>query len=57
MKKIVFTIALLAILSAISYASTSAGGPNYKQQFGKSAKTHKKTHHTHIVMPCDHYSI
>jgi len=59
MKKIVFAIVLLAILGAASYASTSAGGPNYKHQSGESAaKTHKNVHHSHIIIvPFDHYSI
>lgn len=59
MKKIVFTIALLAILGAVSYASTStSGNPNNKHQSGAaSAKTHKNIHHTHIVVPSDHYNM
>ncbi|WP_018343794.1 hypothetical protein [Cytophaga aurantiaca] len=49
MKKIVFTIALLALLTAVSYAS------NNKQQ--SAGKTHNHVHHTHIVVPVDHYNM
>jgi uncharacterized alpha/beta hydrolase family protein len=54
MKKIVFTLALLALLTVVAFASISEVEPNYKQQ--SAAKAHKN-HHTHIVVPVDHYSM
>ncbi|ABG59527.1 hypothetical protein [Cytophaga hutchinsonii] len=50
MKKVVFTMALLIFLAAISYASTAASEPNYKHQSGSKA-THR------IVHPVDHFTI
>ncbi len=50
MKKVVFIIAFLIFLTAVSYASTLTEQPVYNHQKGS-----KTTHH--IVHPVDHFII
>ena len=51
MKRIVFALALLMLLTVVSFAATSKGNPNYKHQEGGSKETHiaKKVMSSHRI--------
>jgi len=60
MKRIVFVLALLTVLTVVSFAATSKGNPNYKHQAGGSKEAHKakKVMSSHrIIHPVDHFTI